>query len=439
MVSTVVYTFDVSYSGVVDLPVGAGMYAYIKINNANTLAFDNDLDFDLTVDWDPETSFRLSNIKSCPATVANVNMVHETLARATEAITDRCLTIKSEYYGRTDSEPQSYEADGCGSLRILTPGLKIRQAEDKNFFGSMKELMEGLRAIDNIGMGPEGDFIRIEPARWFYKDEKILDINLIPEANHDPQENLVYSNIKAGYSKWEIKSVKGIDEFNSAKEFRTSIKSVNNELNIQSNLITSGYIIENLRTTTLVNTGNTDSTYDNDIFLICVEREGYTYKVEQGNIDNPANFFSPDTAYNWRVRPMYNLMRWFKSIAQSYVNLASTTSKLFFTSGTGNYLAEGELPTYDACKLENKVLPENNDLSAADFTDPIDATPIFRAETIEFEYPLSVKEYKLIKATPYGYLNVQCGQGPFIKAYIKNIEYKPAAGTAKFTLIKAWH
>jgi hypothetical protein len=428
--------FDVTYTGTVSLPAGSGLYAYIKIYYS--AGVDTNAVADFAIDFDPETSFLLSNTKACPPTDADVYLINETLARATESITDRCLTIQSDYYGRTDSQPYSSNVDGCGSLRVVTPGLKIRQATDKQFFASMKELMEGLRAIDNIGMGMQSDRVRIEPAEYFYQNTKILDIPLIPKAISNIEDQLVYSNLKTGYSKWEIKSIKGIDELNSAKEYRTGIKSVSNELDIRSNLIAAGYIIENLRTQTLVNTGNTDSTYDNDVFIICVDRDAYGYHVEQGIAENSANFFSPATAYNWRIRPVYNLMRWFKSIAQSYVSLVNTTSKLFFTSGTGNYLAEGNISVYDSCRIENKVLAENDDIDYNDFQNTDDATPIYQPEIITFDYPLSLADYKLIKSNPYGYLNVQCGQGVFFQAYIKNVQYKPAEGMATFTLIKKW-
>ncbi len=428
------YAFDQTFSGTIIIPEGEGFYAYLRAVNYLALPTVTNI----TYNFDPETSFLLTNTKACPPTDAEVYLVNETLARATESITDACLTVKSDYYGRTDSQPYASTVDGCGGLRVVTPGLKIRQAPDKDFFASMKELMEGLRAIDNIGMGMEDTRVRIEPAEWFYQDVKIMDMPLIPSARSNIDDSKVYSNLKTGYAKWEIKSVKGIDEFNSAKEFRTGIKSISNELDIRSNLIASGYIIEDLRTKTLLNTGNTDSTYDNDIFIIVVDRDAYGFHVEQGVAENAANFFSPATAYNWRIRPMYNLMRWFKSISQSYVNLVNTTSKLFFTQGTGNYLAEGMLPVYDVCRLENKVLAENRDLSINDFENTADGTPIYKPETITFDYPLSVAEYKLIKATPYGYLNVQCGTGEFQKAFIKQLSYKPAEGVASLTLIKKW-
>ena len=435
-VENTVYEYDQTYAGSLSIPAGVGVYAYIELHMTTGTALTG-----VTINntFDPETSFLLENTKACPPTDCEVNLIYESFARVTEAITDRCLTVVSNYFGRTDSQPYSYAADGCGALRVLTNGLKIRQADEKKMFVSMKDLLDSVRG-DNIGLALEGNNIRIENVRYFYQsDVKIMDIVLVPESVTDIDESLVYSTIKVGYNKWESKSIKGIDEFNSVKEFRTGIKSVNNPIDLTSNAIYSGYIIENLRTTTLVNTGNTDTTYDNDLFGIWVERGGYGYQVEQGIAENASGFFSPSTAYNWRARPMYNLMRWFKSIAQAYTSIYNTASKLFFTEGKGNYLASGNISVYDACGLDAAPVAENNDLDYTDFKNISDATPIYRPEIITFEYSLSVTQYQAIKSAPYGYINVSCGtNGLPIKTFIKSIEFKPATGMANFTLIKAW-
>ena len=83
-------------------------------------------------------------------------------------------------------------------------------------------------------------------------------------------------------------------------------------------------------------------------------------------------------------------------------------------------------------------MAENDDVHASDFENTIDATPIYKPETVIFDYPLSVADYRTIKETPYGYFNVQCGNGSFYKAYIKSLNYKPATGMGEFNLIKKW-
>lgn len=433
--------FDESISGTLTLAEGLGLYALIAVEVTSPAATSKDY----VVSFDDETFFTLSAPKLCPATDANVYMVNETLSRVTEAITDGCLKVKSDYYGRTDSEPYASDEDGCGSLRILTSGLKIRRAETAKFFASLKDLFEGHRGIDNIGMGiednpniPNAQWLRIEPVEYFYQDTEILFLPYVPNAVTSVQEQLHYSLIKTGYKKWEVESINGLNEYNSNREYRTSLSTVSNTLDITSAFIGGGYPWEVTRQQSFAATGQADTKFDNDTFIACVERDAYGFHIEQGNIENPTNIFSPDTAYNWRIRPLYNLMRWFKSIANSYPNLVDTTNKLFFSQGTGNFLAGGEIGgAYPECKLENTQKAENRDLYISDFADEDDAIPIWKPEYITLKYPLSVKDYRTLKANPYGYIVVGCG-AQVIKGYIQEIRYSLTKGVADFTLKLKW-
>lgn len=432
--------FDVSAT--VPMTLSQGDFIYYGV-----CVIANDLSsIDLfSITQDIESFFQLDASSLCPPTFASVSLIHEAASHITEAITDHCLTVKSDYYGRTDSEPYEAAEDGCGSLRVVTSGLRIRNAENPTHFMSLKDMFEGLNPIDNIGMGVEpgagytGDVLRIEPVEYFYQDVIILNHDFIPRASFDAQSDMAYSVIKVGYKKWEIENVNGLDEFNSNKEFRTSLKSINNTLDITSAFVAGGYPIEITRQQSFADTGAADTKYDNDTFIICLRRDMAAYadwEVEQGNIVNPSNIYSPATAYNWRIRPMYNLMRWWKSIAQSYVNLTNTISKLFFSAGTGNLLASGTMATYDPCNVEQNERAENDDLRFQDIA--VGATPIWKPETVTYRYPMSVKDFNLVKATPNGYINYQCGSGAFAKGFINLLMYRPARGEAEITLKLKW-
>lgn len=432
-------TFDYTFSGQINLAQGEGFYVFyehVSDNGvlSNTWIVNGELKFDY------RTRVIISAEKLCPPVNAKVSMIHEAASRVVESITDRCLTVKSDYYGRTDSEPYQALADGCGSLRVITSGLRLRNAEGLNHFLSLKELFEGLRGIDNIGMGLEGtDILRIEPVEFFYKaNEKIMDMPFIPEGEFELQENKAYSIVKIGYAKWEIEAVNGLDEFNSNKEFITTLKSVNNTLDAVSKFVAGGYAIEHTRQQQYAESGAADTTYDNETFIVCVVRGGtYSYTAEQGNIENASGLYSPATAYNWRIRPMYNLMRWWKMIAQSYASLSSTVSKLMFSAGTGNIKAQGELPTYDPCRVEAAIKAENDELFRSDMITE-HSLPVLKPETLKFTYPLTLEEYLNIKANPYGWINAQCGDGSYVKGYIQNINYRIANGNADITLILKW-
>ena len=436
---TATTAFDLSAT--ISVTLAQGDFIYFGISTRGT-RLDGINFFQLT--FDKETFYKLTTSSTCESTSAGVSMVNETGARIVESITDGCLNMKSDYYGRIDSYPYQSNEDGCGSLRVLANGLSIRNATPDSHFISLQEFFTGLRGIDNIGMGVEDntvtpgiDWLRIEPIEYFYQNIQVLTLPFIPASDSSLDSRMGYSKILIGYNMWEVQKVNGLGEFNSNKEFRTSLKTIDNTLDAKSNFVAGGIPIEITRQQSFATSGSADTKYDNETFIICVDRGGYDYIVEKGNIDNPANIFSPLTAYNWRIRPMYNLMRWAKSIFQSYVNLANTTSKLFFSSGTGNYIAEGQLPAGDPCKLESVVVAEDDDLSKYQFAGT-DYVPIYKPEIVTFEYPLSIADYLVLRAKPYGYVSFQCGTGDYEKGFIKSLAYKPVEGIATFTLIKKW-
>lgn len=433
-------TFDYTFSGTINLNQGEGFYAWIGWVGTETAPSDS---LDGSVTFDPETYILISAIRSCPPTNAELYMVHESLSRVVEAVTNGCIRVKSSYYGRTDSEPFAFTEDGCGGLRSVTSGLKIRNAPEDNFFVSPKELLEGLLAIDNIGWTVEDDpnipgheLLLIEEVSYFYRDVELLRHDNIPVATKDVEEARHYSKINVGYKKWEVENVNGLDEFNSNRVYGTSIDTVDSTLEITSNLVAGSYAIEITRQQSFADTGAADTKYDNETFIICMRRSTYPYgniDVEQGNITNPQNIFSPDTIYNYRISPIRNLMRWYKSISPAFANVSDSSNKLIFSSGTGNLIASG-IMTDPTCRLEGVDLAENQNLFVTQFADQANTTPIWKNETITYDYPMSDADYRIIKANPYGYISAQCGEGDFEKYWIKEIKYRRNKGTATFIL-----
>jgi hypothetical protein len=424
-----------------------GIYQFLDVAGGN----NNSQTF--TIEFDPETFFTAETTKAVPATDTEAYLIHETLSHVAESITNGCARVKSSYYGRTDSQPFNFPADGCGGLRFLTSGLKIRNAANPTFFASLQDLIQGLQAIDNIGMGIEpaddlqgGYLLRIEDLDYFYRDQEILRCEAINEGSYTLDASRFYSIIKIGYQKWETQANFGLDEYNSNRQYRTSLESVSNTLDKISKLVAGEYAIEITREQQYVETNSADTTYDDEIFIICLKRNniyGSVYGglvVEQGGIDSPLNIFSPDSTYNYRISPARNLMRWFRSIVPSYPNLIDSDNKIFFASGVGNILASGKLADnyIDTCDMEGVPIAENQDISISQFKDQAKATPLWSNDIFTFDYPLSLSDYMKIKANPYGYISFQCGLGQFEKGYIKELKYKPVDGKANFILRKKW-
>lgn len=437
-------TFDITFTGTASLLIGEGFYAFITWEPSGPFS---GVEMVGNITFDKETYIKVNGVRSCPATTAETYMIHESLSRIAEAITNGCMRVKSSYYGRVDSEPFSFSEDGCGGLRSLTSGLKIRKAENDKFFASFKEMIEGLNAIDNIGYDVIDDqtvqgnkVLRIESVDFFYENAEVLRHDGISGAVQEVEEGRHYSNVLVGYKKWEVEDVNGLDEFNSNRQFNTSFDTIKSPLDITSGLIAGTYPIEITRQQSFATTGAADTKYDNDIFILCMRRTTYPYgnvEIELGNIDNPQNIFDPATIYNFRISPMRNLMRWYKTIAAGFVSLYNTVSKLFFISGTGNLTASGEMED-ETCKLEATSISENQNLFITHFTDSSKATPLWRPETISYEYPMSLGEYKQVKLYPYRYVSAQCGNGDFIKYWIQEIKYKVSKGKATFVLRKKY-
>lgn len=431
-------TFDYSYSGVLMLPPGQGFYVYFESKAGFLPAGLNG-----TITFDKETYVNIEGVKSCPTTQAELYMIHETLSRLTESLTNGCVRAKSSYYGRTDSQPFSFLQDGCGGLRSVTSGLKIRRAPEDRFFLSPKDLIEGLNAIDNIGMDviPDPDIdtayiMRVEAVDFFYQELELLRHDAIPEGDENTEEMKHYSKVEVGYKKWEVERINGLDEFNSNHVYNTSIDTINSTLDITSNLVAGTYPIELTRQQSFADSGAADTRYDNETFVISMKRDTYPYgmiTVEQDAVDNPSGVFSPETMYNWRLSPARNLMRWYKTIAAGFANLNDSDNQLYFTSGTGNLIAKAIL-TDEACRSENTEIQENQNIFVTLFEDSNIFTPLWRNELLTYEYPMSLKDYREVKLNPYGYISSQCGDGDFKKYWIKEIKFKPAKGTATFVL-----
>lgn len=442
------FEFDVSMTSLNWMPLnnGAdGIYFYLALHQNPGANFNG------TVVFDPETFISFTTVQACPPTDTKSYLVHELLSRVTENITDNCMRVKSSFYGRTDSQPFAFDRDGCGALRMATSGLKIRNADKATFFISPSDLINGLRCIDNIGMGVEPDttipgrfLLRIEDLDFFYQDFEIFRCVGITLIDTEVEEARDFSLVKVGYKKWQTLANFGLDEFNSDRQYHLAIQTINNALDITSVLVAGEYPITVTREQQFASSSSIDTTYDDENFIICLKRLTYnTFIVEQGGIVNPQNIFNPETVYNYRISPVRNLMNWYRSLINAYPTLGDSVNKLYFSSGTGNIFASGQLfdgygYSTDLCKKEAVDIKENMDLFVTAFRDVLKYTPLWRNETVTFDYPMSFKNYNAIKDKRYGYISYQCGNGEFKKGWIKNITWNPGPGNATFVLRKKW-
>ncbi len=396
----------------------------------------------LRLTLDPDSHVLITNVSKTEESITKAFMVNEAISRVCEAITNDRIRAYSNYFGRTDAQPYSSDQDGCGSLEALAKGIFVRNQENRIpgkpavFALSMYDLWEGLNPIHNIGFGLEDDpnrpgyqWLRVEPWKYFYKQGIVMECIGINKVEKKLIQGDHYSTFKFGYEKWEGEEYSGLDEFLTKRIYRTTLTSLKNELVKLSKFIASGYALEITRRK---NEDSKDWRFDNDTFIICCKRNGNSIVVELGNVLNPQNIIDPPSIYNFRISPIRNAMRWISKVFASY-RLLPPGSKILFTDGDGNYFAEGEMQS-NFCKLENQVLAENETIDTSLFSNILNALPILMPERIEFDFPMSIKDFKQIMQNRYGriYYKSNCEEG---YGWIDNIKYKPEEGLANFRLI----
>ena len=368
--------------------------------------------------------------------------VHETLSRIVESITDTELTVASDYYGRTDSEINKTIVDGASSLRCFTNGFLLRRAEFEDgsipkFTVSLKDMIDGLNAIDAIGFGIEGEYFRVEPINYFYNDSIILKCENVNYITRNVNDTVCFGIVNIGYAKWEAEQWNGIDGFHGKRQYRTSIVR-KNTLEQFCKFVADGYAIEATRRRQLTEPSK-DWRYDNDTFIFDMFRHRNAMMVTKGK-GADGTLIDPTSVMNVELSPARNAARWFHWIVQG--STETLGYDLIFTGAEGYAGAITETRMTDdatgASSGKNPIIldnvTENQNITAGDIAIEKLRYPKFKPMIAEFEYPFTIYDYKSVKNNPYGLIEVI--QGNSIEyGWIKEIEYRIFDGIAKFQLI----
>lgn len=448
-----IFDFNVSTT----LIVPAGNYIEIIYNNTYeatlveeggsvTSRVQNYIYFDTT-----EVS--ISGLSVTAATTAKAFAIFEAGAQISRVITNQLDSFRSNYFGRTDSEPFSYDENGCGSFRAITNGFMIRGFPTtgdnaRTIRMSMNDFFKGFNPIDNLGLAIEKDgddyYIVIEPKEYFYDSSNIMMvINHVRGLKRSEAPEYYYSRVNVGYEKWETEFTNGLQEQNSKRQYDTGIKAVNNDMNLISPLVSAGYRLEIARRKQYAQFFTEDSEYDEENFIVCLNRSvdgsGIPTDLDTAekdeNFDTVNNVISPETAYNLRLSPARNLLRHSNIINAGL--LKSTGREIKFMSGEGNYKMESELSS-DTCsgRWNNNLFGEGQNIQHDD-ADNTDNSPIWIPEILEFGYPVTFSQYQSFVANPNGVFEISETDTDHIKGYILDFKYKPG-DVSEFKLLRAY-
>jgi uncharacterized protein (TIGR02145 family) len=403
-----------------EIPPGGKLVAMVNITNMSK--YDN-------AGISVEGSFIELKLNSrSNSTPIKTFAIHESLNRIVESTTNNALTVKSDYYGRSDSEVNPTQADGVGSLRCITNGYFIRRAKlttgEPILSISFKDLLDGLNAIDAIGYSIEGNKLRIEPWEYFYTDDVILRCTGINEVKRKIDPERCFQLVDIGYDKWESEEWNSIDGFHSKRQYRTKIKNIDTKLEQFCKFIADSYAIEATRRKGVENpTG--DWKYDNNTFIIDLIRDANNSLVVNTGNGDESTLIDPSTVFNVELSPARMAARWFSRIMQGVK--PETGDKLIFTGSEGYIGAKTTSKHANSVTTEEVSERQDWDISKIINRNPI---PKFNPELVEFDYPLTAAEFMAIRNNPNGLIEFDGEYG-----WIKEIEADLLEGTAKFTLI----
>jgi hypothetical protein len=379
----------------------------------------------INIDYDNTSKIEMTLNSNCEPSVATSVYLPELLKFLPSAYMDEdCPSVVMEE-----------ELNQCLDFYQITKGSFIRQVTEPSvpkLFVSYEYLFEQCRKIFNIGWGFDNNETELKIARIeeFYKSTIVVDVGLVDKAIFTTAKDLIYGTIMVGYNKWEAEEYNGLDEMNTERQYRRNIDSNPTELDLMSDMIAAGYTIEITRRKNQARTGTSDWRYDDDLFIVnanVIEGNLYAYR---GIDANPDNVYSPNTRMNYALTPARSLMRWFKSIAAAQPTVAN--ENFIFTSGTGNYIAQGQMTTY--CPIEGSTLSEKETIDVSNFDNDYYITPIWKTEYVTFTAPFSMADFEDVKVNPYGAIRFRCSDTYYI-GNIVEINHDPNEGLAEFKLL----
>jgi hypothetical protein len=419
--------FDISYSNTPAYkPESEVLVFYILVIFFKTTASGGVDLVSYGVNYDPVTSFRMDLISQCDAT--------ETKSYRLDRVYE---WLNKPYVGEDcfDVQVTADTTTSCFDSYHLTNGLNIRRVNEPNppqLFLNWNQLFKATRCMFNHGWGFTANetTLLVGDVETFYQGADVIDLGSIRNVQFTTAKDLIYGVIDIGYNKWEAEEYTGLDEMNTARQYRRNVQNSQVILDLMCDIITAGYTIEITRRKNQAKTGTSDWRYDNDLFLINTILQNGDYHAVRGVDSGALNILSPATRMNYRLTPARMMLNWFKSVSAARPTWQSET--IDFSSGTGNYRAKGKM---NGCSPESVAIFEDQSFDKDDIVTG-QAEPIWETIIASFDAPMTMVQYEALLANPYGRVAFSCGATNY-EGWIVTLELRPKDGLADVKLLIA--
>jgi hypothetical protein len=446
------YTHNYDYSGSFSVSINAGDDILFRCSVANrtitTGAPASPFTHTLSLQLDDDNYISIGEQSTVAATNARSSKIYDAFWKSIAYYTGNTDAFYSLLLGYPSAPDRTYVGNGCASYTALTNGYMIRGflESDKPIIANLSDLFDAVDSIFNIGLGfelmPDGvKRCRVEQKSYFYDNLLLLGyFDDVRQYSESIEENLCYNTFELGFDDYKVEQ--GTDKLNTNDEFLTKYQwatvanSVKNKFTRMCKYISSLYPIETTRRNRFINNGSKESKFDENNFLIAMNRSGSNSCEKNENFTTVSGVNSPSEAYNLRFNLFSTLIRWSNILQSNVSRLYEKTIK--YQSGSVN--TSLELEYSDTCNgAYNDVLfSVKQDLPLTDVNNE-DNLPLYEPIVYEFDYPMSWKQYNDFKRYPQGM--VVFGRSPrtLIAAFIYDITYKPVLGMATYKLLRSYN
>lgn len=234
---------------------------------------------------------------------------HETITRLiqlTTSETDTTRLFSSEFFGRTDSEFQTYSDSGEGSKDAIFTGYMARQFPNSSLTANLRELFKSFDAVYNLGMGYDkvNDRFYIEKKRTFFDSSYFMfDLGEVADFVITPYMGKYFSKLTGGYeNEGSYEEYQGAYEFNVQREYSLPAP-VKDERILRANYAFDSIGIELARRKPYYSFSSLDTKQDNRLFIVRTDGERPVLNASvQG-------FPGVEKYYNTMLTPRQNAIR----------------------------------------------------------------------------------------------------------------------------------
>ena len=352
-----------------------------------------------------DLSFEISPKLIDYPTEVNLMLVHEAIERNLQIITGQQNCLYAPIFGRTEL---GYPEDGEYAYTAIGSGYMLRNFPfdekvysgttlmDKPLTSSLKDLLEnGLMRCYNLVcsfkiIDNEIRFV-IEPYSEAYPiylpDNELVELGIIETVDRELNEKMHYSQILCGYKNQEYEEINGVLPYNSQFEYAAPLKSVNNKLEITSEVRADDYGIEYKRRKQFKNFPTTDTKGDTDLFFIrCIAGDEPLFCERNESFETVTGIYAPDSAYNLNLSPARNLQRWWSDLNGGLIKKQGSSIK---------YMRAEKNSTLATKKTGEDFLTEAGDLLISRLN-----MPILLPYTITLNAIMTVEKWNQILSYP---------------------------------------